>query len=256
MPTTRAGIAYETGGAGDDLLLLLHGLGATGAVWQRLLPVLPVSWRWAVPDRRGHGRSIAEPPYGYAVHAADMAALCAELGAGRVTVLAHSFGGVVGGLLAGGEYGVAVERVVAVGVKLGWTAEEEAGARSTASRPARVFASREEAAARHLALAGLRGLASPDDDVALAGVREVEGGWAVAFDNRAFSAVGPSVTGILRRAVAPVHLAAGEADLMVSLDAMRRIDHDARLIPGAGHNAHWQDPVAVWALVEERKGLS
>jgi pimeloyl-ACP methyl ester carboxylesterase len=244
---SRHGIACETGGDGDDLVLLLHGLGATGAVWERLLPLIP--GRWAAPDLRGHGRSLAEPPYGYGVHAADMAALATELGAGRVTVLAHSFGGVVGALLGSGEFGPAVDRVIAVGTKLEWTAEEEAGARALADRPATVFATREEAASRHLALAGLRGLASPDDDVAIAGVRRVEGGWAVALDHRAFSAVGPSVPGILGRSVAPLHLAAGEGDAMVSLAAMQRIDPSARVIVGAGHNAHWEDPAAVWALV-------
>jgi pimeloyl-ACP methyl ester carboxylesterase len=251
VPTTRAGIAYDAGGSGGDLLLLLHGLGATGAVWERVLPLVRASWpgSWAVPDLRGHGRSVADPPYGYAVHAADVAGVAADRGAGRVTVLAHSFGGVVGGLLAGGEFGIAVERVLAVGVKLEWTAEEEAAARALAGRPAKVFASRAEAAARHLALAGLRGLAAPDDAVALAGVRPVEDGWAVALDDRAFAAVGPSVPGLLRRAVAPLRLAAGTEDPMVSLEAMRQVDPGAVLIEGAGHNAHWEAPEAVWSLV-------
>ncbi|MGY1601857.1 alpha/beta fold hydrolase [Geodermatophilus sp. SYSU D00815] len=244
---TRTGIACATGGDGEDLLLLLHGLGATGAVWERLLPLVP--GRWAAPDLRGHGRSPAEPPYGYGVHAADMATLVTELGATRVTVLAHSFGGVVGALLGSGEYGVAVDRVVAVGTKIDWTAEEEAGARTLAERPPTVFPTREEAAARHLTLAGLRGLAEPSDDVALAGVREVEGGWAVALDNRAFSAVGPSVPAILQRCLAPLRLAAGDGDAMASLEAMRRIDPSAQLIEGAGHNAHWARPEAVWSLL-------
>jgi len=244
---SRTGIACRTGGDGDDLLLLLHGLGATGAVWERLLRLVP--GRWAAPDLRGHGRSLAEPPYGYAVHAADMAQLVTELGGGPVTVLAHSFGGVVGALRGSGEFGVDVDRVVAVGTKLEWTAEEQDGARALVGRPQKVFATREEAAARHLALAGLRGLASADDAVALAGVREVEGGWTVALDNRAFSAVGPSVPGILQRCAAPLTLAAGEGDPMVSLAAMRRIDPAAREIPGAGDNAHWEQPAAVWALV-------
>ena len=118
MPLTRAGIAYRSGGSGEHLLLLLHGLGATGAVWDRLLPLVESSWSgaWAVPDLRGHGRSIAEPPYGYALHAADMASLAASSGASRVTVLGHSFGGVVGSVLAGGWYGVEVAGGVGVGV--------------------------------------------------------------------------------------------------------------------------------------------
>ncbi|MBM7806236.1 pimeloyl-ACP methyl ester carboxylesterase [Geodermatophilus bullaregiensis] len=248
---TRAGIAYRSGGSGGDLLLLLHGLGATGAVWNRLLPLVERSWpgSWAVPDLRGHGGSPAEPPHGYAVHAADVASVAVACGAERVTVLGHSFGGVVGAVLAGGWYGLEVTRVVALGVKIDWTDDEVARARSLAARPPQVFATAAEAAERHLRLAGLSALVAPDDPVALAGVREVDGGWAPALDPRAFGAVGPSVEQVLARAVAPLRLAAGSSDPMVGLPAMRRVDPSAVLLEGAGHNAHWENPDAVWRLL-------
>ena len=246
-----SGIVHRSGGSGDHLLLLLHGLGATGAVWDRLLPLVERSWPgpWAVPDLRGHGRSVAEPPYGYAVHAADAASLVAGSGAARVTVLGHSFGGVVGAVLAGGWYGVQVERVVAVGVKIDWTDDEVARARSLAARPPQVFATAAEAADRHLRLAGLTGLVDPSSAVAAAGVREVDGGFVAALDPRAFGAVGPPVEEVLSRAVAPLRLAAGAADPMVGLDAMRRVDPEAVLIEGTGHNVHWEAPEAVWSLL-------
>ena len=252
MAATRSGIAYRTGGSGDSLLVLLHGLGATGAVWERLLPLVERSWpgSWAVPDLRGHGRSIAEPPYGYAVHAADVASLVAESGAARVTVLGHSFGGVVGAVLAGGWYGVEVARVVALGVKIDWTDDEVSRARSLAARPPQVFATPAEAAERHLRLAGLTGLVDPSSEVAAAGIREVDGGWTPALDPRAFGAVGPPVEEVLRRSVAPLRLAAGVSDRMVGLDAMRRVDPAAVLVEGAGHNAHWEAPEAVWSLLD------
>ncbi|MGY1785520.1 alpha/beta fold hydrolase [Geodermatophilus sp. SYSU D00698] len=248
---TRAGIGYRSGGSGGDLLLLLHGLGATGAVWDRLLPLAERSWpgSWAVPDLRGHGRSVAEPPYGYAVHAADVAAVAADRGATRVTVLGHSFGGVVGAVLAGGWYGVDVVRVVAVGVKIDWTDDEVARARSLAGRPPQVFPTAAEAAARHLRLAGLTGLVDPASGVALAGVREAGGGFTAALDPRVFGAVGPPVEEVLSRAEAPLRLAAGATDPMVGLDAMRRVDPGAVLLEDAGHNAHWEAPEAVWRLV-------
>ena len=252
MAVTRSGTAYRSGGTGDHLLLLLHGLGATGAVWDRLLPLVEASWRgpWAVPDLRGHGRSLAEPPYGYAVHAADVAVLAAESGAARVTVLGHSFGGVVGAVLGGGWYGVEVARVVALGVKIDWTDDEVSRARSLAARPPQVFATAAEAADRHLRLAGLTGLVDPSTEVAAAGVREVDGGFVAALDPRAFTAVGPPVEEVLRRSVAPLRLAAGATDPMVGLDAMRRVDSAAVLVGGAGHNAHWEAPVAVWSLLQ------
>jgi pimeloyl-ACP methyl ester carboxylesterase len=251
MRRTRNGIAYFTGGSGDSLLLLLHGLGATAAVWRRLLPLVEENWpgRWAAPDLRGHGLSPSEPPYGYAVHAADMAALVTELGAERVTVLGHSFGGVVGAVLGGGWYGVPVDRVVGVGVKIDWTEDEVTRARAMARRPPQVFGSAHEAADRHLKLAGLRDLVDPADPVARAGTRVVEGGWVAALDPRAFGAVGPSVETVLSRCEAPLRLAAGSGDAMVGLDAMRRVDPDAVLVDGAGHNAHYETPDKIWQLL-------
>jgi pimeloyl-ACP methyl ester carboxylesterase len=85
--------------------------------------------------------------------------------------------------------------------------------------------------------------------VAAAGVREVDGGFVAALDPRAFGAVGPPVEEVLSRAVAPLRLAAGARDPMVGLDAMRRVDPEAVIIEGAGHNAHWEAPEAVWSLV-------
>ena len=251
MRRTRGGIAYFTGGTGEHLLLLLHGLGATAAVWRRLLPLVAESWpgRWAAPDLRGHGLSVAEPPYGFAVHAADMAELAAEMGAATVTVLGDSFGGVVGAVLGSGWYGVPVDRVVAVGVKMDWTEDEVARAQAMSRRPPQVFGSSAEAADRHLKLAGLRDLVDPADPVAQAGVRVARGGWIAALDPRAFGAVGPSVETILSRSAAPLRLAAGSADPMTGLESMRRVDPDAVLLDGAGHNAHWETPEAVWKLL-------
>ena len=251
MRRTSGGIAYFTGGTGDSLLLLLHGLGATAAVWRRLLPLVEESWdgRWAAPDLRGHGLSVAQPPYGYGIHAADMAELAAETGAARVSVLGHSFGGVVGAVLGSGWYGVPVDRVVGVGVKIDWTDDEVTRAGAMSTRPPLVFASSLEAADRHLKLAGLRDLVDPVDPVARAGTRVAHGGWIAALDPRAFGAVGPSVETILSRCAAPLRLTAGAGDPMVGLDAMRRVDPDAVLLDGAGHNAHWETPEAVLALL-------
>lgn len=251
MRRTRGGIAYFSGGTGDRLLLLLHGLGATAAVWRRLLPLVEASWDgpWAAPDLRGHGLSLAEAPYGYGVHAADVAELATELSASRVTVLGHSFGGVIGAVLGTGLYGVAVDRVAAVGVKQDWTDDEVARAQAMSRRPPQVFASPLEAADRHLKLAGLRDLVDPADPVARAGVRVANGGWVAALDPRAFGSVGPPVDAILSRCAAPLRLSAGSGDPMVGLEAMRRVDPDAVLLDGVGHNAHWESPEAVLALL-------
>lgn len=251
MRRTSRGIAYACGGSEGPLLLLLHGLGATGAVWTRLLAEYQAQWpgRWAAPDLRGHGLSLAEAPYGFGVHAADMAELAAELQAPSVTVLGHSFGGVVGAVLGSGWYGVTVDRVVAVGVKIDWTDDEIGRAQAMARRPPQVFGSAGEAAERHLKLAGLRELVDPAEPVARAGVKVADGGWVAALDPRAFGAVGPSVETVLTRCEAPLRLAAGSGDAMVGLETMRRVDPDAVVIEGAGHNAHYETPDKVWALL-------
>ena len=201
------------------------------------------------PDLRGHGLSVTEAPYGFATHAADMAALAVELGGSRVTVRGHSFGGAVGAVLGSGHFEVDVDRVVALGVKIDWTPEQVAGAQRMATRPPQVFATPEEAADRHLKLAGLRELVDPVDRVARAGVRPADGGWVAALDPRAFGAVGPSVETVLARCEAPLRLAAGSGDPMTSLDTMCRMDPDAVLLEGAGHNAHWETPDQVLGLL-------
>jgi pimeloyl-ACP methyl ester carboxylesterase len=61
--------------------------------------------------------------------------------------------------------------------------------------------------------------------------------------------VGPSVAGLLRSAEAPLLLAAGDRDPMVTLEQMRRIDATARVFEGVGHNAHWEAPERVWDFI-------
>jgi pimeloyl-ACP methyl ester carboxylesterase len=63
--------------------------------------------------------------------------------------------------------------------------------------------------------------------------------------------VGPPVAAVLRQAAAPLRLAAGEKDPMVTLEQMRRIDPAARVFPGVGHNAHWEAPERVWEFIAE-----
>jgi pimeloyl-ACP methyl ester carboxylesterase len=246
----------ESGGAGERLLVLLHGLGANGSVWRRLIPILEARWqgRWLAPDFRGHGRSPYQGPYGYAAHAADVAALIADEKAGDVTLLGHSFGGVVAALVGTGWFGPNVRQALAFGVKIEWTDNEVSKARELASRPARSFATRGEAIERALKAAGLYGLMDPASDEAAAGVTGTDGDYRVAMDPRVYGAVGPSIEGILRLCEAPLRLAAGANDPMVSLATMQRIDAAAVVLEGAGHNAHWEAPELVWRFVEQAGG--
>jgi pimeloyl-ACP methyl ester carboxylesterase len=247
---TAGGIAYETGGDGPDLLLLVHGLAANAAVWRPLLALLDGgAWpgRWAVPDLRGHGRSTCDGPFGYGTHAADLASVVDAVGASEVTVVGHSFGGVLGALLGSDLFATPVRSVLAAGVKLDWSADDVDAARRIASRGRRVFDSSGDAAEYALRLAGLTGLAGVSDPCA--DVVAVGGGFAAAVDPRVFSVVGPDVRGLLRSCRAPVRLVAGDADPMVSLSALRSVDPDASLVASAGHCVHWEQPSALLALL-------
>ena len=55
----EAGLRINQGGSGEPVLLLLHGLGATGDVWDGWRPWLARRWpgRWLAPDLPGHGGS-------------------------------------------------------------------------------------------------------------------------------------------------------------------------------------------------------
>lgn len=244
------GLWVERGGAGDGLVVLLHGLGATAAVWRGVAARIEArGLRWIAPDFRGHGRSVAQGPFGFGMHAADIARLLAPEDASRITILGHSFGGVVGALVASGLFGPVPARLVTLGVKIDWSEAEIAGAQTAALRPVGVMATRDEALERHAKMAGLAGLVAPDAPELDGGIRPQDAGFALAMAPGVFGAVGPSVEAILRLARAPLTMTAGSGDPMVTLDAMRRIDPGARLLPGLPHNAHVADPEAVAALL-------
>jgi pimeloyl-ACP methyl ester carboxylesterase len=249
--TSERGLWVARGGSGDRLLVLLHGLGANASVWDRMIPLIEASWsgRWIAPDLRGHGRSVQEGPYGFGSHAADVAGLIEKEQTADVTLVGHSFGGVVAALVATGWFGPQVRDVAAFGIKIDWTADEIDKAREVAQRPARVFATRDEAIDRYLKISGLIGLIDPSSPAASIGVVGSEGQYRVAMDPRAYGAVGPSIEALLRMAGAPLRLAAGRRDPMVTLDQMRKVDAAAQLFEGAGHNAHVEAPEQVWNFV-------
>ncbi len=64
---------WVRGAAGDGpLLVLLHGLGATGQVWDGVAARWPGGW--VIPDLPGHGRSDRLPRYSFGSMAAELAA--------------------------------------------------------------------------------------------------------------------------------------------------------------------------------------
>jgi pimeloyl-ACP methyl ester carboxylesterase len=229
-----------SGGDGDPLLLLLHGLGATGDVWAGWQSMLAERWpgRWLAPDLPGHGGSAPLPEYTFDGLAAAVRPLV-EPG-GRTVVLGHSLGGVVGLALAAA--GAPVAAVVGLGIKVAWTDEELDKAQALARRPVTWFASRDEAAERYLRVSGLAGLLAADDPAVAAGLVQEDGRWRLALDPRAFGVGAPDMAGLVVGSPAAVTLARGEFDPMNSDEQLGQWGVPVVTLPGLGHNAHVEGP--------------
>jgi len=247
----------RAGGRTGPVLLLLHGLGATADVWDGLVAEAERRWpgRWLAPDLPGHGGSAPLPEYTFPAMAAAVADGLREaeaLGDAPVVVLGHSLGGVLALELASGRYRLPVGRAVGLGIKVAWTGEELDRAAALARRPPAIFATEAEALARHVKVAGLAELVSPDDARARAGVvpaAAADGGWRLALDPRAFGVGAPDMPALLAAARCPVLLAAGENDPMSKPAQLRALQPSAVTLPGLGHNAHVEDPAVAYRLV-------
>jgi len=228
----------RTGGEGEPAVLLLHGLGATGAVWAHLTEL--VGRRVLVPDLPGHGKSAPLPHYSFATIAAAVARVLPE---GPLVIAGHSLGGVIALELAAQRE---VVGVVALGVKVEWSQDDLAKAASMAARPARFFTSRADAEQAYLKVSGLLGIAPADP----AGLRETDEGWRLALDPAAFGVGAPDMPGLLEKARCPVVMAAGEHDPMSRREQLEALGAETVILPGLGHNAHVEDPAAVRALLD------
>jgi pimeloyl-ACP methyl ester carboxylesterase len=91
---------YAEAGAGDDVVLCLHGWPQHWYEWRRLIPALADRHRVLALDLRGFGWSDA-PKDGYEKEnmADDVLAVLDELGLERVKLAGHDWGGWIGFLL-------------------------------------------------------------------------------------------------------------------------------------------------------------
>ena len=247
-------LRVSRGGDGQPVLLLLHGLGATGDVWAGIRSTLKDRWpgSWLAPDLPGHGRSPALDDYTFDSLTAPVTAEFSTTD--RVVVLGHSLGGVIGLTLASDRFPVHVIGVIGIGIKMSWTSGELDRAQALARRPLSWFDSREDAAQRLLRTAGLVGLLDPADDAVSAGLVEESGRWRLALDPAAFAVGAPDMPRLIAEAATPVVLARGEHDHMVSDEQLRELVRAPVTLSGLGHNAHVENPEAVVALLD-RLGL-
>jgi 3-oxoadipate enol-lactonase len=94
------GLFYRVTGRGTPLLLL-HGLMASGLMFDPLVDLLRDDFRMLIPDLRGHRQSSEmSGPYDVAAMAGDLDAVMAEAGFARANVLGYSHGGAVAQTLA------------------------------------------------------------------------------------------------------------------------------------------------------------
>jgi pimeloyl-ACP methyl ester carboxylesterase len=136
-----------------------------------------------------------------------------------------------------------------------WTEEQLSRMLKLVDTPVRWFEARAEALERFVLVNGLKGIVNPSSDGAASGIVEHDGRFRLAADNRAAMAARASTREIHRVAHAPVVLAAGEHDNMVSHEEQRSLDPAAVILPGLGHNAHVENPRAFWELLRKAAAL-
>ena len=248
-------LAFDSGGDGTRLLVLLHGLGTTHHVWQRMLADANVRWRgsWLAPDLRGHGISPPAKSYALGHHAADVADLVQTSSEwSEIVVVGHSMGGMIALALATGWFGITPSHAFGLGIKIVWSKDELSRLDEMAAAPVRRFGTKDEAIARYLKVSGLAGLVATDSPMAEAGVVHDSGGWRLAADPNTASVGPPPMRALTAATQAPLHLARGEADKMVTHDHLRTYDSAAVDFSGVGHNAMIENPGAVWDWLNGR----
>jgi pimeloyl-ACP methyl ester carboxylesterase len=230
-------------------VLLLHGLGATGAVWNGVRERIErVGWgEWIAPDLSGHGRSEWQELYSVGQLAAALAELVGD--DQELLIIGHSLGVYVGLALASGWFNVRVAGVIGIGPRVVWTEADIARMNGLAARPVRWFSSEPEARTRFRKVSGLDEKVAPGEEYLARGIVQTPEGFRLAQDPRTFAVGGAPFDSLVRSARCAVFLARGEHDWMVSLDQLRAHRADALDLPGLGHNAHVEDPGAVVALI-------
>jgi pimeloyl-ACP methyl ester carboxylesterase len=235
---------------GRPCFLLLHGLGATGAVWRPVEALLAVrgECRRLAPDLRGHGAAPWQPSYSVGETAADLAPMLA--GESDLYVVGHSFGGYVALALASGWFGVRLRGVLTVGTKLSFSADERARAAELARRPARVFASRAEALERYRKVSGLDETLAPDEALLARGTVSAGSGFRLAADPATLAVEVPPFAALLAAAQCPVLATRGEHDPLVSSAELCGVVAGAVDVPFLGHSLHVEAPQTLVALID------
>ena len=235
--------------------LLLHGLGATGAVWGRVEALLGErgAGRSLAPDLRGHGTARHGSDYSLDAIADDLVPSLA--GEREIWLIGHSFGGYVALALASRRRALAVRGVLTVGSRVVFSDEDRAKAEELARRPARVFATSAEAVDRYRKVSGLDVTLAPDESLLARGTTAVPGGFRLAADPATLAARVPPFGALLAAASCPVLVARGEHDPLVSSAELKAVAPAAIDVPGVGHNLHVEAPATLVGLIDRMLAL-
>jgi len=241
---------HEKGGAGAPAILLLHGLGATAAVWKGVEHVLQERGigRWIAPDLSGHGLSAPQSRYSIGSLASELAGLIQD--EPEVYIVGHSLGAYLALALASGWFGVEAHGVVGLGPKIAWPEADVQGARELAARPVRWYPTAEEAWNRYRRVSGIDLASAPEEKWLRHGITQAEQGWRLSQDPRTFEVAGAPFASLAASARSALVLARGEHDAMVSNAELQLHCQDTHEIATAGHNAHVEKPAEIVSLLE------
>lgn len=233
-------------------LLLIHGLGATSAVWSSVVERLEWDGPVSTPDLPGHGLGPWTGDYTVGALAAAVSAACED--GEPVLAVGHSLGGGVALCLASQVFRPNVTGAIGLGIKVSWTDDDVANMAKVAARGQKPFATKDEAIDRFLRMAGLTGVVEPDHPSTENSVVEVDGQWFLAQDPATFAQHKLDMAGLMAAVKCPVILGAGDRDLMVSADDLATHVADPRMRIGTGHNVQVEDPDWVIELINELGG--
>jgi len=240
----NVGIRYREAGQGPALVLI-HGLGSSGQVWEGLFPELSRTHRVIAPDLRGHGDS-AKPrgPYSIRLLADDVVLLMDHLGIAAAAVCGLSMGGAIAQVLAVER----PERVEALVLEDTWAYPTPDMTRALQARIADV----RERGLAYYAESAIPRVFSASFQAANPRVLEEYRARILQLDPEAFQSVIRALAsfdlrGRLTVVRAPSLVVVGSEDRMTPLPHAEYISRQipgARLevIPGAGHIPHLEAP--------------
>lgn len=231
---------YRESGAGDRVLLLIHGNVASSIWWERVMPLLPAGVKVYAPDLRGCGDSD-KPEGEWSMHdlADDIYKFTRALSIERATVVGHSLGGGVAQQLTA-EHPELVERLVLL------NSAEPAGLQTPADRYAQI-----EALARQpeivKMLLGMMAPTAPKDDFLARILEESVAKCTGAWVRNGHALDQMNLVGQVAAIGVPVLIIYGQQDALITPEMMERANQQIpgsvlEVWPEVGHSACVEDP--------------